>query len=67
MIDEVENITGQPVLDVDQRIDNIFITCNGKSNEDKTAVAANMTYYSVAHPQGIPNYGAIPNYFFPYL
>lgn len=67
MIREVENSTGQPVLEVDQRIDNIFITCDGKSDEDKTALGRNMKYYSVGYPQGIPNYGAIPHYFFPYL
>lgn len=67
MFDQIANFTGQPVLPIDQRGDNIFITCNGKTATDKNALGNNMTYYSLLHPLGIPNYGGIPYYFFPYL
>lgn len=55
------------MLPIDQREENIYITCNGKTAADKTALGNNMTYYSILHPLGIPNYGGIPYYFFPYL
>jgi len=66
VINEVANATGQPVLPVDQREDNIYITCNGQGVSDQN-ILGNMTYYSILHPLGNPNYGGIPYYFFPYM
>lgn len=65
MIAQVQNATGQPVLAVDQREDNIYITCNGTDDSDKSVLGSVM-YYSVLHPSGNPSYGGIPYYFFPY-
>ncbi|UJR27007.1 hypothetical protein I4U23_008312 [Adineta vaga] len=66
IIPSVANATGQPVLPVDQREDNIYITCNGKEASDRQSVGA-MVYYSLLHPLGYPYYGGIPYYFFPYM
>jgi hypothetical protein len=66
IIGQVSNATGQPVLPIDQREDNIYITCNAKQAGDKAALGA-MIYYSLLHPLGNPNYGGIPYYFFPYM
>jgi hypothetical protein len=66
IVDQVANATGQPVSPIDQREDNIYITCNGKGASDKN-VLGNTTYYSLLQPLGNPYYGGIPYYFFPYL
>jgi hypothetical protein len=60
------NATGQPVLPVDQRENNVYITCDGIYALDKD-VLGSMVYYSILHPSGNPSYGGIPYYFFPYL
>ncbi|CAF3445767.1 unnamed protein product [Rotaria sp. Silwood1] len=65
IVDQVANATGQPVLSIDQQEQNIYITCEGKEQADKDKIG-NMTYYSILHPLGIPYYGGIPYYFFPY-
>lgn len=63
--DKVANATGHPVLLIDEREQNIYITCtvNGEVNTN----ISNMIYYSLLHPLGNPYYGGIPYYFFPYL
>ena len=66
IVDAVANSTGQPVLSVDSREENIYITCNGVTTGDQNNLG-NITYYSILHPPGNPNYGGIPYYFFPYL
>ncbi|CAF0816244.1 unnamed protein product [Rotaria sordida] len=65
IIDAVANATGQPILPIDQQGQNIYITCEGREQEDKNKTGS-MIYYSILHPLGIPNYGGIPYYFFPY-
>jgi hypothetical protein len=67
VINQVVNATGQPVLSVDQRENNIFITCNGTDAIDVDALGNNIIYYSLLHPLGYPSYGGIPYYFFPYM
>jgi hypothetical protein len=66
VINQVVNSTGQPVLSVDQRESNIFITCDGVDAVDKDQIG-NLMYYSLLHPLGNPNYGGIPYYFYPYM
>lgn len=66
VVSQVVNATGQSVLPVDQRENNIYMTCNPKSADDKPALGPLM-YYSLLHPLGNPNYGGIPYYLFPYM
>ncbi|CAF1581857.1 unnamed protein product [Adineta steineri] len=63
---QVANFTGQPVSPIDQREQNIYITCNGKEASDKAALGP-MIYYSLLSPLGNSNYGGLPYYFFPYM
>lgn len=66
VISQVENMTGEEVLSVDRREENIYITCNGIDASDRQYIG-NMSYYSLLHPLGHSAYGGIPYYFFPYL
>ncbi|CAF4320904.1 unnamed protein product [Rotaria sp. Silwood2] len=70
IIDQMANATGQQVLPVDREEQNIYITCEDKDKDikdkDGKDKIGNMTYYSILHPYGIPYYGGIPYYFFPY-
>lgn len=62
----IMNATGQPLNPIDEREENIYVTCDAKNSGDKAAMGP-MMYYSLLNTTGHPSYGGIPYYFFPYM
>lgn len=50
---------------VHPKTSDVHVTCQGSQADDR-AVLHDITYYSLEHPLGSKDYGAVPHYYFPY-